>query len=81
MNSRQVSKWIYGIYIKERFYLKATESRDINDGANAAYNIACDNKVGMIQFEQDENDPRKKKAMAVYLFPVPIPALSYSYEF
>ena len=53
--------------IKERFYLKATESRDINDGSNAAYNISCDNKVGMIQFEQDEINPVVNNLPYVYL--------------
>ncbi len=47
----------------------------------SVYNVYAKKNPYMIQFEQDENDPRKKKAMAVYLFPVPIPALSYSYEF
>jgi len=37
--------------IKEKFYLKALQSRDINDGANAVYNIAGDNRVGMIQLK------------------------------
>lgn len=40
--------------IKERFYLSAVHSRDINDGANTVYNIAGDNKVGMIQLEEDD---------------------------
>jgi len=35
--------------IKEKFYLSAVHSRDINDGANTVYNIAGDNKIGMIQ--------------------------------
>lgn len=43
--------------IKEIFYLKALETRDINDGANAAYNIAGDNRIGMIQLENDEVNP------------------------
>lgn len=45
------------INVKEIFYLKALESRDINDGANTAYNISCDNKIGMIQLENDEINP------------------------
>ena len=39
--------------IKEIFYLKALQSRDINDGANTAYNISCDNRIGMVQFKND----------------------------
>lgn len=40
--------------IKEVFYLKALESRDINDSANTAYNIAGDNRIGMIQLDNDD---------------------------
>jgi len=43
--------------VKEVFYLKALQSRDINDGANAAYNITGDNRIGMIQFKNDEVNP------------------------
>ena len=55
-------------------------------GNKHVYNISLYNAYAkknpyMIQFEQDENNPRKKRAMAVYLFPIPIPAISYSYEF
>ena len=45
------------------------------------YNVYAKKNPYMINFEQDKNDPRKKKAMAVYLFPIPIPAISYTYEF
>ncbi len=43
--------------VKEIFYLNALESRDINDAANTAYNISADNKVGMIQFDDDVINP------------------------
>ena len=45
------------------------------------YNAYAKKNPYMITFEQDKNDPRRKKAMAVYLFPIPIPAISYTYEF
>ncbi len=47
--------------IKEVFYLSALESRDINDGVNTAYNISADNKIGMIQFENDVINPTVNK--------------------
>ena len=34
--------------IKDRFYLDALGNKSINDNANDVYNIACDNKIGMI---------------------------------
>lgn len=37
--------------IKERFYLDALEYKSINDNANDVYNIAADNKVGIIQLK------------------------------
>ena len=39
--------------IKDRFYLDALESKPINDSGNNVYNVACDNKIGIIQFNQD----------------------------
>jgi len=45
------------------------------------YNAYAKKNPYMITFEQDKNDPRKKKTMALYLFPIPIPAISYTYEF
>lgn len=39
--------------IKETFYLKALESKDIEDNTKSVYNIAADNKVGIIQFKED----------------------------
>ena len=47
----------------------------------SVYNAYAKKNPYMIQFEEDKNDPRKKKAMATYLFPVPIPAISYTFEF
>lgn len=35
--------------VKENFYLRAVESRDINEGANTVYNITSDNRIGIIQ--------------------------------
>lgn len=35
--------------IKERFYLRAIESKDINNSQTTAYNISSDNRVGIIQ--------------------------------
>lgn len=37
--------------LKERFYLSALESRAINDDANDVYNISADNKIGIIQLQ------------------------------
>lgn len=39
--------------IKDTFYLKALESKDIEDNTKSVYNIAADNKVGIIQFKED----------------------------
>lgn len=43
--------------VQEVFYLKALESRDINDGANAAYNIAADNRIGMVHTKTEVVNP------------------------
>ena len=42
--------------VKDIFYLNALESKSVNDNANDVYNIACDNKIGIIELEQDNND-------------------------
>ena len=39
--------------IKEIFYLKALENRDINDGLNTVYNIAADNRIGILHLNED----------------------------
>lgn len=36
---------------KERFYLDALAHKSINNSANDVYNIACDNKIGIIQLD------------------------------
>lgn len=36
--------------IKNRLYLNALESVPTNDNANEIYNIACDNKIGIVEF-------------------------------
>lgn len=40
--------------LKESFYLKAVESRDINNGANTVYNVSSDNRIGIIQTSNAE---------------------------
>lgn len=44
--------------IEQTFYLKALESRNINDGANTVYNIASDNRIGIVQTKEDLNTSR-----------------------
>lgn len=39
--------------IQNRFYLDALESNPTNDNANEIYNIACDNKIGIIELKPD----------------------------
>lgn len=39
--------------IKEIFYLKALENRDINNGLNTVYNIAADNRIGILHLNED----------------------------
>lgn len=53
--------------IKERFYLSALESRSINDNAQDVYNIAVDNKIGIVQFENDTDVPAGKNLPYVLL--------------
>lgn len=36
-------------HIKNRFYLDALASNPTNDNANEIYNIACDNKIGIVE--------------------------------
>lgn len=43
--------------IEDTFYLKAVESRDINNGANTVYNISSDNKIGIIHLKQELINP------------------------
>ena len=38
---------------EEIFYLDALGNRDIDNGATSVYNIAADNKIGIIQFKED----------------------------
>lgn len=41
--------------IEEVFYLDALGDRDINNGVNTVFNIAADNKIGIIQLDYDFN--------------------------
>ena len=47
--------------IKDRFYLDALGNKSINDNANDVYNIACDNKIGMISLDEDTTLPNNTK--------------------
>ena len=40
--------------IKDFFYLEALESKSINDFENEVYNIASDNKIGILQTTEDD---------------------------
>lgn len=52
---------------EERFYLDALESRAINDNADEVYNIAADNKVGIVKFKPGEELPYEDKLPYVVL--------------
>lgn len=41
--------------LKESFYLEALESRSIREGAFDVYNLATDNKIGIIEYENTFN--------------------------
>jgi hypothetical protein len=43
--------------IEDTFYLKAVESKNINQGANTVYNIASDNRAGILQTKTDIINP------------------------
>lgn len=53
--------------IESIFYLDALQSRDINDDANTVYNIAGDNKVGIIELKEDYDEDLRGKIPYVYL--------------
>lgn len=42
--------------VKDIFYLDALESKSVNDNANDVYNIACDNKIGIIELKENNNN-------------------------
>lgn len=54
--------------IQDRFYLDALGNKSINDNANDVYNIACDNKIGMISLAQDLtlSDPKSLPYVSFY---------------
>ena len=43
--------------IEDTFYLKAVESRNINNGANTVYNISSDNRIGIVQLKNEDINP------------------------
>jgi hypothetical protein len=54
--------------INDRFYLDALGYKSINDNANDVYNIACDNKVGMIELKSDTTIPTNNNLPYVALY-------------
>lgn len=52
-SSEFIKKSVDGDF-ENRFYLSALESRSIRDNAIDVYNIAADNKVGIIEFKEGE---------------------------
>jgi len=46
--------------IDEMFHLSALDKREINEGENLIYNIAGDNKIGVIKFNEDSLTNNKK---------------------
>ena len=55
-----------GAEIKDTYYLAALESRDINDDTNTVYNIAGDNRVGILELEDDYNTDLRNKIPYLY---------------
>lgn len=54
--------------INDRFYLDALGYKSINDNANDVYNIACDNKVGMIELKSGTTIPANNNLPYVALY-------------
>ena len=54
--------------INDRFYLDALGYKSINDNANDVYNIACDNKVGMIELKSGTTLPANNNLPYVVLY-------------
>lgn len=53
--------------IEEVFYLDALQSRNVDDDAVTIYNVAGDNKVGMIHLKEENTTSIKNKLPYVYL--------------
>lgn len=49
--------------IKDRFYLDALGNKSINDNANDVYNIAADNKIGMIVLDNNTTIPSTSRKL------------------
>ncbi len=54
--------------INDRFYLDALGYKSINDNANDVYNIACDNKVGIVEFKAGTTLPANNNLPYVLLY-------------
>lgn len=54
--------------IKDRFYLDALGYKSINDNANDVYNIACDNKIGIVELKQGTTIPSGNNLPYVALY-------------
>jgi hypothetical protein len=54
--------------INDRFYLDALGNKSINDNANDVYNIACDNKVGIIELKSGTTLPANNNLPYVLLY-------------
>ena len=54
--------------IKERFYLSALENRTVDDNAKDVYNIAADNRVGIIQLDSEASFASNSKLPYVLLY-------------
>ena len=54
--------------IKEKFYLDALGNQSINDGANEVFNIACDNKIGIIQTKDKNKIPTSENMPYVVMY-------------
>ena len=53
--------------VENLFYLDALESRDVDDGEKAIYNIAGDNKVGIVHLKNDDTNSMANKLPYVYI--------------
>ena len=66
-------KKIYGIFdktideIESVTYLNALESFDIDNGSTSVFNIAADNKVGILELKDDVTGPIRDRIPYVYL--------------
>lgn len=54
--------------IKERFYLNALENKMIDDNAKDVYNIAADNKIGIVQLDNNKKFESSSKLPYALLY-------------